>query len=122
MKRLVITVICMITLSYPALAADWYWINSNDTSTVYIDRDSIHKTTNTVELWVKVTESNYSNKYILIRYKFMHSGYYEVLQAIEYDNNGQLIASHDYQYSPFETQMAIPPESIAEKIYHLIWG
>ena len=43
-------------------------------------------------------------------------------RAIEYDNNGQLIASHDYQYSPFETQMAIPPESIAEKIYHLIWG
>lgn len=98
-------------------AADWYYVNKGSSGgTFFIDNDSVKKNKEEAVLWIRVVGEN--GESVLYRTRINHnSRMVQYLNAIAYDKSGNVVATHN-QPTAWEP---IPPDSMMESIYNLIW-
>lgn len=116
-----IWVLCclLLTLAMPVGATNWYWAGRDyGGNQWYIDNDSVVKqeSKGVAIVWTKTVSTDGS---ILIeRSVFGRSRYLMVVRTLQYDSNGTLVRDRSYR----GTIVSIPPNTVGDAIYRLIWG
>ena len=119
MKRVIILALCLMALSMPTFASNWYWVGSDKSGTQwFIDNDSVSKdySDGYATIWVKLNKSDGTS--IKSSLQVLMNRRIRIIDAYGYDKNGDFIAGANVTTSFFE----IPPDSIDEVIYYLVWG
>jgi hypothetical protein len=120
MKKLLFIILLFPTLSF---GSSWYLIGANDDHDFYIDKDSIVKSGNEVNYWVKINYkkkdeygdlSEKQNGITNCRTKEETLKYY--LTYTEIDNNGKI---HRSGYVPIKWT-PIVPDSVGETILKFV--
>lgn len=105
-------------MSVPSFATNWKYLGTDTQETMcYIDKDSIHYYKDYAEVWEKRILQNGTETVILLRVTTNKK--LAVVQAIEYDKNGDVTFSSDYYYYP--SYSMIIPDSIGEAVYIAVY-
>ena len=139
MKNIIAIVCIVLSMGFTSFASSWYWVGQDTVgSQWYIDNASVYihnLTTQEIRsnaysykhgysfryypykiIWVKINRTD--GTYGMERLKISRNRKMTVLSWVMYANNGNIIA-HDT--NPFPKATDIPPDSVGEKIYHLVW-
>lgn len=119
MKRICILALCLMALYMPTFASNWYWVGGDSNGTQwFIDNDSVSKDYREgyATIWVKLNESN--GTYTKESAQVSRARLFRILSIYKYDPNGAVIFGGDINTS----FSAIPPDSMGEAIYYLVWG
>ena len=95
MKKFIFTLLLVLCLTSPCIAAEWYWIgNDNEGDSCFIDNSSVSKDQYYAKVWIKINHPDSS--YYVARFILNHDDYtLAVLSYAVYDNNGNMISSKD---------------------------
>lgn len=139
MKKIILILslcLSLLGLSSITYAAEWKWITSNDSTTIYFDKDSIRKSEhNKYFVWIKreYTESEGVKEssrlklaepisYQLSRWEFDYKNESIRTQSVViYDKNGTTLASYTDKYSLNQFDPIIPG-SIGEEIFYVTFA
>lgn len=122
MKKFFLSLLVIVCLSSPAFAASWYYVGRATPSNTlfYIDNASVYKNTNAAIIWIKRVMPDGSHG--IAREYFTHTPpTATLLSIIDYAPNGTVIRSVEFPANRRRT-MSIPPDTILDDIWHLIWS
>ncbi len=121
MKKFIIALVLLISCSgfVPAYAVNWEWAaTSLNGEKWYVDTSSIKKGNTRTLLWVKRIYP--TGNYQLSQIGITKSREAIEFQYINYNSMGEVVSY--YIYEPWECKaIAVPPDTILDVIYHLIW-
>ncbi len=139
MKKLLVMLCVMLSITFTSFASDWYWVGTDAVGDQwYIDNSSVYNhelTTSEIQgnavlaqnglqalyypykvVWVKINKPDGSS--INQRLKVIKNQKMALLSYVEYDRNGFVENSDTFQY-PQESE--IVPDTVSEAIYSLVY-
>lgn len=119
MKKCFLILLFILCISSQVLAADWYFAGGSSQVQAYIDNSSVRKNEREAIIWIKYIKPD--GNYYLQETRFTRTPpTASILYVIFYDKKGEVISS--FSTSPYErSPESLPPESIGDSIWHLIW-
>lgn len=113
MKRILLLLAALITISAPIFASDWrYLTTSADGDQLYIDMDSISRYESYTDVWIKYINPSTIEKQLV---RITPNKRMAVLAYANYNSDGTLYDSDSDTYS-YEFYPIIP-DSVGESIY-----
>lgn len=123
MKKLfwiVLVSLCLLFSSQPAYAANWIWITSSDENDWYVDVDSVEYLQPDIKsAWVKICRVNGAYKLHFAAFD-CSAKKMSIMAAVEYDKNGDVIDSNEYE-DWNEHWIHVIPETLGKTIYKYIF-
>lgn len=119
MKKFLLALLAFISISCPAFAANWVCLGrSNNGELVYLDKDSVVKSHETVTGWVKYIVADGSK--VLGQYSARKSDRSMAIASfVIYDAVGNIIVQNTPSQLNYETVVS---DSMGELIYNSILG
>ena len=121
MRKIMIALFLLFSCSImPVLAVNWYYVGTNSSGRAfYIDNSSVIKNKTDAIVWYKIVSPNGTST---LFQAYMTRTYPSVtlLAFVNYNTSGKVSNSGTVpNYA--QKKMPIPPGSISDSIWHLIW-
>lgn len=116
MKKILLLLLVILSLSMPSFAADWYWVCSKNGGSIYIDNSSVQKTPEYAVIWSKLDLPNGDT---MVSQIFVNRNpkSWTLMDAAIY-RDGLCISSRTYNSPNWQN---IRPGDVMDNIYDLIW-
>lgn len=121
MKKTIVALAILLTCMgfIPIDAANWYWVGADSSGDQwYIDNQSASKSYDVAVVWVKIVSED--GTYELNQTEITRDRKIAVLQVVKYNADHESIGSYSVD-SWQKKYYAVPPDSIGENIYNLVW-